>query len=39
MKNMTNNIMYTVQELHAFVFNEIASNGTPSNGTASTVSL
>ena len=26
MRNMINNTMYTVQELHAFVFNEIAFN-------------
>ena len=27
MRNMTKDTMYVVQELHAFVFNEIAFNG------------
>ena len=49
LKNLTNNTLYTVQELHAFLFNgipfngisfnEIASNEIAFNGIASKVSL
>ena len=32
MKNMTNNAMYIVQKLHAFVFNGILFNGIAFSG-------
>ena len=34
MKNMANNTMYNVQELHDFVFNKVSSNGIVFSGIA-----
>ena len=39
MKNMTNNTMYILQELHAFLSNEIAFNEVLFNGIGSKFSL